>query len=62
MQKLTKDYCKWIEEETKKTTDEFVIASVGKMNPKTHLDMAVEETLNANVTDCLGTMLNTVVF
>lgn len=62
MQKLTADYSKWIEEESKKTTDEFKVASVGKMNPKTHLAMAVEESLTNNVMNCLGTMLSTVVF
>jgi len=62
MVKLTKDYSKWIEDETKQTTEEFKISSVGKTNPRTHLAMAVDEVLNTNVMDCLGSMLNTVVF
>lgn len=62
MARLTADYNKWIQEETKKTRDEFVVSSVGKMNPKNHLAMKIEDNLNDNVTDCLGTMLNTVVF
>ena len=36
--------------------------SVGKLNPRKHLQETLEESLNNNVTDCLGTMLNTVVF
>ena len=37
MAKLTDSYQKWIVEETKKTREEFIVTSVGKMNPKTHL-------------------------
>lgn len=62
MVKLTEDYDKWIQAETKETREEFVVSSVGKMNPKTHLTTCCEETLNDNVMECLGTMLNTVVF
>ena len=32
--KLSEQYNKWIQEETKKTTEEFLVASVGKMNPQ----------------------------
>lgn len=60
--KLTAQYDKWIKEETKMTQDEFVVYQVGKLNPKTHLNQQVQETLNTNVIDCLGSMLNTVVF
>ena len=42
--------------------EEFVVYQVGKLNPKTHLQNEIEETLNTNVVGCLGTMLNTVVF
>ena len=60
--KLTGEYKKWIEEEIKKTKEEFVVSSVGKLNPKTHLMSNIEENLNLNVMECMGTMLNTVVF
>lgn len=62
MAKLTAEYNKWIQEENKKTTEEFVVSSVGKMNPKNHLTHKIEDTLQENVMECLGTMLNTVVF
>jgi 26S proteasome regulatory subunit N11 len=62
MAKLTQEYNKWIQEETKKTKEEFIVSSVGKMNPKNHLSQSIEETLNTNVMECLGTMVNTVVF
>lgn len=62
MVKLTAEYNKWIQEENKKTKEEFVVSSVGKLNPKVHLQSHIDETLNENVMECLGTMVNTVVF
>lgn len=62
MSKLTAEYNKWIQEEIKKSHEEFIVSSVGKMNPKNHLSSSIEDTLNENVMECLGTMLNTVVF
>ena len=60
--KLSDQYNKWIQEETKKTTEEFLVASVGKMNPRQHLAKETEQSLNENVMNSLGTMLNTIVF
>jgi len=62
MKKLTADYKKWIEEENKQTEKEFMVSSVGKMNPKNHLISNIDDALNENVMCSLGTMLNTVVF
>ena len=62
MARLTGEYNKWIQEENKKTKEEFIVTSVGKMNPKTHLTSTIEDTVNENVMECLGSMLNTVVF
>lgn len=62
MVKLTSEYTKWIQEENKRTKEEFIVSSVGKMNPKSHLTSGIEEALNQNVMECLGTMINTVVF
>ena len=62
MSRLTEEYNKWIQEENQKTKEEFVVSSVGKLNPKAHLQSCIEETLNENVMECLGTMMNTVVF
>ena len=62
MAKLTAEYNKWIQEENKKTKEEFIVSSVGKLNPKTHLTSNIDEVLNDNVMECLGTMVNTVVF
>lgn len=62
MAKLTGEYNKWIQEENKKTKEEFIVSSVGKMNPKNHLSQGIDEALNENVMECLGAMINTVVF
>jgi 26S proteasome regulatory subunit N11 len=62
MAKLTGEYNKWIQTEIKQTKEEFVVSSVGRLNPKNHLSAMIEETLNENVMECLGTMVNTVVF
>jgi len=62
LEKLTKDYKKWIQEETKQTPQEFIVSSVGKLNPVKHLHKELEEFQHSNVTNCLTTMLNTVVF
>jgi len=62
MSKLTEEYNKWIKEETKMTREEFMVKSVGMKNPKKALETEIEENLNTNVMDCLGSMVNTVVF
>jgi|LauGreDrversion4_2_1035121.scaffolds.fasta_scaffold571807_1 26S proteasome regulatory subunit N11 len=62
MAKLTGEYNKWIQEENKKTKEEFIVSSVGKMNPKNHLSHGIDDALTENVMECLGTMINTVVF
>lgn len=62
LNRLTKDYNKWIQEENKQTEKEFVVTSVGKMNPKNHLMSNIDDLMYENVMESLGTMLNTVVF
>ena len=62
MARLTTEYNKWIQEEIKKTKEEFIVSSVGKLNPKNHLTHKIDDTLNENVMECLQSMVNTVVF
>ena len=62
MAKVTSEYNKWIQEEKKNTKEEFIVSTVGKLNPKTHFSSTIEDALNENVMECLGTMVNTVVF
>ena len=37
MAKLTTEYNKWIQEEIKKTKEEFIVSSVGKLNVRVKL-------------------------
>lgn len=59
---LTKLYSKWLEDEDTKTPTEFEVSNVGKLDPKKHLEADVEELMSANITQTLGSMLNTLVF
>ena len=45
-----------------KTEEELVVEAVGKTDPKRHLQEAVYDLMSANILQCLGTMLDTVVF
>lgn len=60
--RLAELYHKWIEEEIKKTDEELVVSTVGKINPKNHLKTNIEESLTKNILQCLGTMMNTEIF
>jgi len=62
MLKLAKDYKTSVEEEDKMTKEEFAIKNVGKQDPKRHLGEKVAVLMTSNITQCLGAMLDTVVF
>ena len=38
------------------------VMNVGKVDPKRHLDNHVHEILSSSIIQCLGTMIDTVVF
>ncbi len=57
-----KEYQKRIDEEDGKTPLEVIVGSAGKLDPKKHLDAAVEEAFANNISQSLGAMLATVVF
>ena len=59
MSKLAKSYSNWIDEESKMTHEEFMVYSVGKVDPKRHLKMYAEQMINQNVNQNLNLMLNT---
>jgi len=59
---FSKQYNKRLEEEDTKTPEEVALLNVGKLDPKKHLESDVEELMAANITQCLGTMLDTVTF
>ena len=58
MNALAKSYSTWITDEMKQTEEEFLVSTVGKVDPKKHLKMYAEETINRNVDQNLGLMLN----
>jgi 26S proteasome regulatory subunit N11 len=41
---------------------EIEVLNVGKVDPKKHLENDVTDLMAANIVQCLGTMLDTVVF
>ncbi|GMI47234.1 hypothetical protein TrCOL_g4385 [Triparma columacea] len=62
MLKLSKDYNDRVVAEEGKTVEELIVESAGKVDPKKHLGDKVEELMSGNILQCLGTMLDTVVF
>lgn len=62
MLKLTVNYQERIQQEAGKTVDQILVESVGKLDPKRHLEAAVTDLMGSNIIQCLGTMLDTVVF
>lgn len=59
---LTEDYNNWIQAEMKKTKKEMVVSTVGKVNPSLRLNQNIEEIMNSNINQCLGTMLDSLTF
>ena len=64
MLKLAENYLKNVQEEQKlkMKPDEVVIKRVGKLNPKKHLENDVADLMGKNINQCLGSMLDTVIF
>ena len=56
------DYNDRVVAEEGKTVEELIVESAGKVDPKKHLGDKVEELMSGNILQCLGTMLDTVVF
>ncbi len=44
------------------TPEQLAIRNVGRQDPKRHLQEKVDVLLTTNIVQCLGAMLNTVVF
>lgn len=59
---LAKAYDKAVQDEQKLTPDQLVIARVGKRDAKKHLQHDVSHLMGQNIDQCLGTMLDTVIF
>jgi 26S proteasome regulatory subunit N11 len=62
MLQLTKDYNERVQQEEGKTSEQILVDNVGKIDPKRHLEMSVSDLMSSNIIQCLGTMLDTVVF
>lgn len=62
MLKLSKHYNERIEQEEGKTSEQIMVENVGKIDPKRHLETTVNDLMSINIIQCLGTMLDTVVF
>lgn len=60
--KLSAGYVKWIEGEINKSSKEIYMDSIGKYNPRDHLESAVEELVTENLNQCLTSMINNLVF
>jgi len=62
MLELAKNYNKALEEEEKMTPEQLAIKNVGKQDPKRHLEEKVDVLMSSNIVQCLGAVLDTVVF
>lgn len=62
MLNLAKNYDKALEEEEKMTPEQLAIKNVGKQDPKRHLEEKVDSLMTTNIVQCLGAMLDAVVF
>ncbi|KAL3928518.1 MAG: hypothetical protein SGBAC_012618 [Bacillariaceae sp.] len=62
MLQLTKDYNERVQQEEGKTSEQILVDNVGKIDPKRHLETSVADLMSSNIVQCLGTMLDTVIF
>lgn len=62
MARLSKDYSSRVKEEEGKTQEEVEVMNVGKIDPKRHLENDVQDLMASAILQCLGTMIDTVVF
>jgi 26S proteasome regulatory subunit N11 len=62
MNKMSEKYVEWIEGEINKTSKEIYLESVGKYNPRDHLESTLEELVTDNLNVTLTNMLNNLVF
>lgn len=62
MLKLAVTYNEAVAEEEKMTKEKLVVHKVGKLDPKKHLEQDADKLMAENITQTLGSMLNTVTF
>jgi len=59
---LSEKYIKAVKEEEELPHEKRVVANVGKMDAKKHMQQSVQTLMSSNILQCMGTMLDTVVF
>ena len=62
MVQLSAAYEKAVKQETELSSEQLVVATVGKMDAKKRISEAMQRLMSANIVQALGTMLDTVVF
>jgi len=62
MENMSKEYKKWIDDEMKEDQEALKIKNVGKFDPKRHLENNVDDLMNNNIIQTMGTMMNTKIF
>merc|ERR1719478_623089 len=62
MVELSEAYEKAVKQETELSAEQLVVATVGKVDAKKRIEDAMLRLMSANIVQCLGTMLDTVVF
>ena len=60
--KICEKYVEWIDKEINKTSKEIYLDSVGKYNPRDHLESNIEELVTDNLNVTLTNMMNNLVF
>ena len=59
---LSNKYSAWIDEELNKSSSEVKLKSVGKFNPRDHIEQTVDDIVAENINRCVTSMLNTLIF
>ena len=59
---LTEGYHKRVVAEESKSLEDLAVENVGKVDPKKRLAADVQSLMESNIVQCLGTMLDTIVF
>jgi len=59
---FVKGYNKAIQDEDKMTKEKLIVHKFGKVDPKKHLEQEVIAIMSNNITQTLGTMLDTIIF
>jgi len=62
MMELAKSYDKAVQEENELSREKLLVHKVGKLDPKKHLEQDVSELMSKNITQCLGTMMDSIIF